>query len=124
MSAAFSVWWTPIHRDRLRGVSTIQTLRDGWGKLRRTAKASHPQQHGVDLCTICLTGGFYSEFTGMFSANRCVPDTITKNASTLQVRSCAISLFDHPESSCDPQSVQSCVYDTTGALAVRCAKVG
>jgi hypothetical protein len=40
-----------------------------------------------DLCTICLTGGFYSEFTGMFSANRCVTDTITKNASTLQVRS-------------------------------------
>ena len=39
----------------------------------------------MGLCAICLTGGFYSEFTGMFSANRCVPDTITKNASTLQV---------------------------------------
>jgi len=34
--------------------------------------------NGVGLCTICLTGGFYSEFAGTFSANRCVPDTITK----------------------------------------------
>jgi hypothetical protein len=121
MSAAFSVWWTPIHGDRLRGVSTIQTLRDGWGKLRRTANASHPQQHGVDLCTICLTGGFYSEFTGMFSANRCVPDTITKNASTLQVWSMCNLYSITNESGCDPQSDR--VYDTTGAAAVRRAKV-
>src|SRR6266446_4644301 len=31
-------------------------------------------------------------------------------------------LFDYHESGCDPQSVQSRVYDTTGALAVRRAK--
>ena len=74
-----------------------------------------------DLCTICLTGGFYSEFTGMFSANRCVTDTITKNASTLQVWSMCNLYSITNESGCDPQSDR--VYDTTGAVAVRRAKV-
>jgi hypothetical protein len=76
---------------------------------------------GVGLCTICLTGGFYSEFTGMFGANRCVPDTITKNASTLQVWSMCNLYSITNESGCDPQSDR--VYDTTGAAAVRRAKV-
>jgi len=44
-------------------VSAVQALGDCGRWLRRTAKAVHPQQHGVGLCTICLTGGFYSEFT-------------------------------------------------------------
>jgi hypothetical protein len=46
-------------------------------RIRRSGIGAIPirSNNGVGLCTICLTGGFYSEFAGMFSANRCVPDT-------------------------------------------------
>jgi hypothetical protein len=57
----------PVNRSKPRGsicVSAVQTLRDGWGSC-----AGPPKPPIRSLCTICLTGGFYSEFTGMFSAS-------------------------------------------------------
>jgi hypothetical protein len=58
-----------IVRDRTSRSTAIQALADAGDGCAGPPKPSIADQW-PRLCAICLTGGFYSEFAGMFSDDR------------------------------------------------------